>query len=300
MRHLLTATLAATLLGAVGCVEPLDAPGTTNPTLPKTDGEVMFDNDISPILEQKCASCHTGAPESTPTKFLGATGKADNYAKVTFDDGVIGGWDPALAALLTKGEHAGGAGPAWGANAAAKIEAWMVQEALDRNITIDPPVPPVPPGPPVYDARQALAKFAACMAYADWTSSQVYTWSQKRARGANGDDACADCHTDGAGGGSMPNDENRMFNLNRTELFIKHFFAVKPLDLGDLSKGYEVVINEVKLKDKATRQGDGHPDYTYNANDVYVQRLTDFYTKTKARLATCTTEPAFPEPPAGT
>ncbi len=295
MRHLLTATLAATLLGAVGCVEPIETPGTTNPTLPKTDGEIMFDEDISPKLEDKCGACHAGAPESTPTKFLGLAGASDNYVKITLDDGVIGGWNPELASLLTKGEHAGGAGPAWGANAEAKIVDWMAQEALDRNIDITPPVPPVPPGPPVYDARQALAKFSACMSYADWDSSQVYTWANKQALGGNGNDACSDCHTDGAGGFAMPNDKVRMFDMNRQELFIKSFFAAKPLDIGDLSKGYEIVINEVKLKDKSTRQGDGHPNYTYAANDVYVQRLTDFYTKTKARLATCTAEPAFPE-----
>ena len=143
MRHLLTATVAATLLGAVGCVEPIDN-GTTNPTLPKTAGEQQFDADVSPMLEQNCAGCHTGAPESTPTKFLGVAGKNDNYAKVTLDDGVIGGWNPALAGLLTKGEHADGQARAWTGSEAGMIEGWMGQEAIDRNITIDPPVPPPP------------------------------------------------------------------------------------------------------------------------------------------------------------
>ena len=121
MRHLLTATFAATLLGAVGCVEPIDQ-STTNPTLPKTNGELQFDSDVSPMLEQVCAGCHTGAPESTPTKFLGMAGQADNYAKVTFDDGVIGGWNPALAGLLTKGEHADGTARAWTGSAVRLLD----------------------------------------------------------------------------------------------------------------------------------------------------------------------------------
>lgn len=302
MRHpvigtLATAPLAALALAAVGCVEPLDN-GTTNPTLPKTAGEQQFDSDVSPMLEQKCASCHTGAPESTPTKFLGQAGKADNYAKVTFDDGVIGGFNPALAALLVKGEHADGQAPAWSASQAAKIEDWMAQEAIDRNLTIDPPVPPPPPGPPVLDARQALAQFSACMAYADWTSSQMFTWANKQARdGNNNNNPCSDCHSSGAGGAYLINDETMMFDMNRQELFIKNFFAVQPKDLGDLTKGYEVIINEDKLKAKATRQGDGHPNFTYNDQDVYVQRLKDFYNKTKTRLATCTTAPDFPPVP---
>ena len=297
MRHLLTATFAAaTLLGAVGCVEPIDN-GTTNPTLPRTSGELQFDSEVSPMLEQTCAGCHTGAPESTPTKFLGAVGKNDNYAKVTFDDGVIGGWNPALAGLLTKGEHAEGQARAWTGSEAGTIESWMQQEAIDRNITIDPVVPPPPPGPPVYDARQALAKFSACMTYADWTSSQMATWANKQANGNNGNNPCSDCHSSGAGGAWMNRDEAEMFAMNRQELFIKNFFAVKPKDIGDLTKGYDVIINEAKLLSKATRQGDGHPNFTYNANDQYVQRLTSFYDLTKARLATCIATPDFPPAP---
>ncbi len=296
MRHLLTATFAVSLLGAAGCVEPIDS-GTTNPSLPKTAGEQQFDADVSPMLEQNCAACHTGAAESTPTKFLGLSGKPDNYAKVTLDDGVIGGWNPALAALLTKGAHADGQARAWTASEAGRIMDWMGQEAIDRNLTIEPPVPPPPPGPPIYDGRQALAKFSACMAYADWTSSQMGTWANKQANGNNGNNPCSDCHSSGAGGAWMSRDDAEMFAMNRQELFIKNFFAVKPKDLGDLSKGYDVIVNAAKLMAKATKQGDGHPNFNYAANDQYVQRLTDFYTKTEARLATCAAPPEFPPLP---
>lgn len=295
MRHLLTATVAATLLGAVGCVEPIDN-GTTNPTLPKTAGEQQFDAEVSPMLEQNCAGCHTGAPESTPTKFLGVAGKNDNYGKVTLDDGVIGGWNPALAGLLTKGEHADGQARAWTGSEAGMIEGWMGQEAIDRNITIDPPVPP-PPVVTTLDARQALAKFSACMTYADWTSSQMGTWAVKQANGNNGNDPCSDCHSSGAGGAWISIDDAEMFAMNRQELFIKNFFAVKPLDIGDLAKGYEVIVNDPKLLSKSNRQGDGHPNFNYNANDQYRLRLQDFYTKTAARLATCTATPDFPPAP---
>ncbi len=296
MRHLLTATAFATLLGVVGCVEPIDN-GTTNPTLPKTSGEQQFDAEVSPMLEQVCAGCHTGAPESTPTKFLGVVGSSDNYGKVTFDDGVIGGWNPGLAGLLMKGEHDEGRARAWTASEASVIEGWMGQEAIDRNITVDPPVPPPPPGPVVLDARQALAKFSACMTYADWTSSQMATWGTKQANGNNGNNPCSDCHSSGAGGAWLSRDEAEMFAMNRQELFIKNFFAVKPKNIGDLTQGYEVIINDVKLESKATRQGDGHPNFSYAANDAQRLRLIDFFTKTTARLETCMATPDFPATP---
>lgn len=299
MRHLLTASAATALLGFVGCVEPIDTGdrSTTNPTQPKTAGEEQFEADISPMLEQACAVCHTGAPESVPTKFLGAVGPADNYAKVTFDDGVIGGWNPDLAALLIKGEHDEGRARAWTGSEAGRILDWMQQEAIDRNIEVEPPVPPPPPGPPVYDARQALAKFSACMTYADWTSSQMATWAVKPAQGNNGNDPCSDCHSSGAGGAWLSRTDPEMFDMNRQELFIKNFFAVKPKNLGDLSQGYEVIINHVKLQAKATRQGDGHPNFNYAANDQYRLRLEDFYQKTVARLETCAQPPEFPATP---
>jgi hypothetical protein len=296
MRHLLTATALVSLLGVAGCVEPIEN-GTTNPSLPKTAGEQQFDADVSPMMEQVCGVCHTGSPESVPTKFLGVAGAADNYAKVTFDDGVIGGWNPALAGLLIKGEHDEGRARAWTASEAGRIEDWMGQEAIDRNIEVEPPVPPPPPGPPVYDARQALAKFSACMTYADWTSSQMATWAIKPAQGLNGNDPCSDCHSSGAGGAWLSRDEAEMFDMNRQELFIKNFFAVKPKNLGDLSQGYDVIINDVKLATKATRQGDGHPNFNYGANDTYRLRLQDFYQKTAARLDGCAAAPEFPTLP---
>jgi cytochrome c553 len=299
MRHLLTATALVSLAGLAGlggCVEPIDS-GTTNPSLPKTAGERQFDGDVSPMLEQVCAGCHTGAAESTPTKFLGQVGASDNYAKVTFDDGVIGGWNPALAAILTQGEHDDGLARAWTAAEAGRIEDWMAQEAIDRDILIEPPVPPPPPGPAVYDARQALAKFSACMTYADWTSSQMATWANKQANGNNGANPCSDCHSAGAGGAWMSRDEAEMFAMNRQELFIKNFFAVKPKNLGDLTQGYEVIINDAKLLMKSTRQGDGHPNFNYTDGDTYRQRLVDFYQKTTARLETCTAAPDFPTAP---
>lgn len=298
MRHLVTTALSLSFatLAIAACVEPIDS-GTTNPTLPKTSGEQQFDADVAPMLEQNCAGCHAGSPDAAPTKFLGQAGKSDDYAKVTFDDGVIGGWNPALAALLTQGEHADGQARAWTASEAGRIEDWMAQEAIDRNIIIEPPVPPPPPGPPVYDARQALAQFSACMTYADWTSSQMATWATKQANGTNGNNPCSDCHSSGAGGAWMSRDEADMFAMNRQELFIKNFFAVKPKNLGDLSQGYEVIINDAKLLAKSQKQGDGHPNFNYAANDTYRLRLVDFYTKTKARLETCTATPEFPPAP---
>lgn len=292
-RNLILATALVAAAGAAGCVgslEPNPGDDTTvdAPTTQASAGRTMFDRDVKPMLESNCASCHAGAVGSQPYKFLGVAGDTDDYDKVTGDPGINGGWQPSLASLLTQGAHEG---PAFSDAEKAKITAWMTQEATDRNVDLSNPPPPPTNGP--LSARQALAQWSACMQLQDWTDSQVFQWANK---GTNNNGPCTTCHTNGAGAYYATGDANEMFTMNRQEIFIKTFFAVAPKNLADPSQGYEVVVNEAKLCAKGAGDGQSHPNYNCNGGNQMTY-LRDFYTRTKARLASCTTPPGFPPPP---
>jgi len=129
--------LAAVLVvtGCVGTLEPYD-PGGGGDDVGGPDGggggaaRQMFDSDVTPMLSQFCASCHTGVAGSAPLKFLGPGAIADYYGSITAQPAVVGNFVPTSATLLTKGAHEGA--PAWTATQADAISAWLLAEATER------------------------------------------------------------------------------------------------------------------------------------------------------------------------
>jgi hypothetical protein len=298
-RTSLTATILLAVLGAAGCVgslEPMtgdddddDTPADVDAgTVPASAGRQLYDRDLAAMVEQECAACHAGAVGTQPYKFLGAVGNsADNYDALVSDQAVIGGWNPALATILTRGAHDG---RAWTDAEKAKFSAWMAQEAMDRNVDLSNP-PPAPTNGPL-SARQALAQWSACMQLTDWTAANVVQWANK---GTNNNGPCRQCHNNGAGALFANNNAEQMFEMNRQEIFIKSLFTVAPKNLADPTQGYEVVVNEQKLCQKGAGDGQAHPNY--NCQGGAMDALKNFYNTTKGKLASCTATPAFPTTP---
>lgn len=261
------------LVGA-GCVGdlPSDPPGDPIPP-PSATAREIFDTKVSPKLESTCAACHAG--QGTPTKFLGLAGKTDDYDTLTVNATLTGGWDPGQALLLTH-RHTGGE-PELDATAKAGIREWLLKESEDRA-----------DDPPMATPRDTLAKWSACMDPADWTASGMGTWAEK----TSGSGACMSCHHEGAGGFYATGDSLRMFEINRLESMIGFFFTVRQNGIEN-----EVVINEDRPCGRS-QGGVTHPGYV--CPDEYMDKLRDFYEKTKAGLPNCTAPAVFPAPPAPT
>lgn len=291
----MTVILAAGLGLGAGCTGGLDQmPPAGNPDAGVVEepdaapvaglARQIFDQDVAPVLASACASCHEGTVGSSPYKFMGEITPTDDYLAVTTDLAIVGGFNPALASILTKGDHDG---RAFTDPEKALFSAWMAQEVLDRGIDLSNP--PVPEPAAALTARQALAQWSACMQYSTWIDSQVFTWADK---GSN-NGPCRQCHNDGAGAFNANADESIMFDMNKKEIFIRSFFAVAPKDLANPAAGYHVVINTAKLCAKGQGDGQSHPNYNCNGGNQ-MGYLQDFYDRTYASLATCTAVPAFP------
>lgn len=282
MRTLLSTTMMLAAIAATGCVgtlEPdtnpgVDAGDDIDAPIAATAGRRAFDRDVQPLLTGNCAgsSCHEGT--GTPLKFLGTTSTDDNYTVLTAVEHtqLTGGYNPGSSMLLLKGAHQ--SVPAWTTPQADLIRGWLVQEAMDRGIDTSNPPNPVPTGP--LTSRQALAQFSSCMQYADWTSTQMYTWADK----GSGNGQCKACHGDSAGLFNTNDDDTVMFDMNRKELFIKSFFLVGLKDVAQPELGYTVYVNAAKFIAKGGGNGNSHPNFTYTNDNTYRPRLEAFHLAT--------------------
>lgn len=295
MRPIYFAAAFALALGSAACVGILDPmPGDDTPDPdpdPMSASRQMFERDVSPMLLSACAGCHVGPIDGIPLKFLGNSGVSGFYTAVTADVSITGGFNPGLSNLLRKGQHDGGNARAWTDPEKEIITAWLLSEATERGIEIDDSgIPPGGPAAPT-TSREALARWSACMTLEDWNQSQVYQWANKGSdRGQ-----CVSCHNQGAGGFYASANRQEMFEMNRYEIYIMTFFTARPKDITNPSLGYEVVVNEQKLRAKA--QAVGHPSYNADGGNQMTY-LRNFYNLTKARwdAGTCP-EGGFPTTP---
>jgi len=271
------AAILFALMGATGCVGTLAADDTGD-DFPPGSAREMFESDVSPMLESQCSSCHAGA-EVSPYKFLGAVGKTDNYTKLAGDPSMHGNWNPDASQFMLH-SHSGGE-PELTAASKSVIAGWLLLEADERGVVTEPPVEGA------RTARDALAKWSACMTEADWLASGMQRWADHSSSGGK----CLSCHSYGAGGYLAVADDTEMFNMNRYEIFIEFFFKAQPAAGGT----YEVVANTSHPCARADTAG--HPSYLCQANDPDVAALQDFYTRTRNALAACTETPGFPTPP---
>lgn len=292
MRTLLTPTLFATLLTAAGCVGTLDSgddDGNPDPQPTASLGRQQYDREVATVMAN-CSGCHESG--GSATAFLGAGGASDNYQVLTTTQrATIGDFNPSQAPVLIYGQNPAHAGPELTAAQAAIVEDWLVQEAMDRNIDISGTPPPAPAGR--VSSRQALAKFSACMNFGAWTENigglTMTSWATKQSNQGQ----CNSCHGAGDGAFYAYNDAQMMFDMNRTELFMRAFFTTKPINPNDPNSDFMVVPNMMKLKSKGSGAGGLHPNY--QIDDGYFTRLQAFYDTTQAGLAGCTATPQFPQ-----
>lgn len=274
----LAALLLAGLAGA-GCVGTLDQqmPADDDP-MPGQTAREIFDEEAQPALEAECQACHEGTG-AVPYKFMGLADAADDYDKLVNDAALHGGWDPVAATLLTKGVHDGGRAPAFSTDGGDAVRRWILQEAIER-----PDTPINPTGP--QNARDALAKFSACMKEADWNTTAVgIAWANHNSTGGG----CYSCHSQGAGAFIADIDSSRMFQLTRREIFIETMFK------GQQVSGVWTVVPSLRICNK--KSDPGHPGYVCDQLDADMQRIEDFVELTNAGLANCTEPAGFPTGP---
>ncbi|HTM21338.1 MAG TPA: hypothetical protein VL172_12545 [Kofleriaceae bacterium] len=294
-RSTLLATLAALTL-SIGCLGSLDTgpvqgddddDDTTAPDAGSaaSQGRSMFDLSVKPLMA-RCSSCHAGTA-TYPLQYLGPGPDAQYYDSLVAHPEVTGGFDPAIASLITKlqgGTHQGLAD--WTATEEQSISSWLLTEKEERGGGIgggddDPPVNS--------DSQQALAEWSGCMLKTNWDTAQMGTWSDKNAEGGT---VCSSCHNDGLQRFNANADNDTMFEMNKYEVFIISFFTVKT--------NLDSTVEVIPAYDKIVRMGNGstlHPTFNTDLADQYFVRLQNFYDLTKQAKTNGQCGPAvFPQP----
>jgi len=282
------AAIAAMTLGAcVGGIQGMPNPG--DDTGGGTAREI-FDNTVAPKLTAKCASCHVGPEISSTNMWLGPDGVSSYYDTLTNDRAVNGGFDPAAATLLTKGQHEG---PAWADAEKEVITTWLLAEQAERGVDTSPP----PAGNPNTSARGAEMAFAACLSvslqeYNDTQAYQVANMNTERGR-------CRQCHNGGAGGMWLDSTNNYevMFNKWQEEIFLVGTFQANLQ--GDNT--YKIVAAETKICNKGLEKDMSlgtHPSFDCQKNNgTNLLNLKTFVDQMNAKqLAGGCPAPAFKPP----
>ena len=130
----------------------------------------------------------------------------------------------------------------------------------------DPAVPPTP-----------LQQFLSCANVDDWADAQMESWASKIA-GAADDKICGDCHAGQLGIAFFVHPEVQTSFDGALERDMTGYF-VERVNLD----GSEEVVAAHSLHE-ANAAG-VHPEpYTYNPQDLFYQRLDQFFAATAARV----------------
>ena len=133
-------SLLASMLGSACQAAIIRAPGVPEDDEPPTidDPAAYFDDNVYPILQAQCASCHTDSSASAGAVFLDPAG--DYYASIwAYNDGALfvpgDGAGSLLVRKVTVDTHRGGT---VSDNDAATFRAWIDAEGESTT----PPPPP--------------------------------------------------------------------------------------------------------------------------------------------------------------
>jgi hypothetical protein len=252
----------------------------------------MFDQNVAPILQMKCSTCHADTTVPGPD-FLGTdkTNTAAYYTSITADPRFIT-TPPENSLLLLKGEHtgpafcspeeAGGTGSGRGCTPTTEksmVEAWLVQEGRERTGTMMPPTT----GSQPRTLEEAMTRFGACMDGAIWDQTYGATQETEVAYQQTTQGPCYACHSTGTAGSFLSqtshdpnNPATSTFDQNR--LMPDILKLVQPTYNTDGTLKDLVPADRWILKGQEATQGGTHP--TYNLSGTRQQALSSFLTQT--------------------
>jgi hypothetical protein len=294
MRNQIFAAVAMALLGAcVGGIDTTTPTGDDDTPTPTTTAKDQFVQTVQPILSAKCQSCHVGPETSTTNMFLGPDGVSSFYDTLVADRAVNGGFDPAAATILLKGQHEG---PALLPEEATAITSWLSAELTARGAPT-----PGPTGNGNKNPRTAEMAFASCMSVSltEYTTTKAYQVANLN----TGQGRCSSCHSPGGAGGqwlgTSPIVNNAatytdMLAKWQQEVFFTGVFQAQLQTDGV----YKIAAADTKIcnkgKEKANNLGTHPPfDCAQNGNAA-LTALKLFATQVQAKVDAA--DPACPAP----
>jgi cytochrome c553 len=208
--------------------------GGTGPAA--AEARKLFEDNVYPIVNGKCAACHSAAGASGNVTAFVATTKTDAYVTAVGYQAIVGDWTPTGAPILLKiTSPAGHQNLSYTQDEKDKITAWLAKE-LESRAGGGGPVTPTGESPA--EATVRLTKeWSGCMQLANFTAANMKAWGNMNA----GNSACKTCHNAGEYGNIADNVDNPFFTVISTnKYYMAQYFSA------DLSKGVadaKMIIN---------------------------------------------------------
>jgi hypothetical protein len=293
MRNILLAAVAATSL--LGCVGGIDMP--TSPPEQGVGGgagsgssaqaaRTAFETDVFPIIQTKCAACHTsGSPAGNVTGFVGAS-VSDAYTTAVGYQALVGDWTPADAPILTK--ISGGHNATYTPDEITKITNWLNLEVTARSSAGGTGTGSGTTGPESAAAAttRIINQWSGCMTLTNFSTANMKAWGNMKANNS----ACKTCHIAGEYGQiAMDVDDPFFTYLSTNKYLMSQYFSV------DLSGGVpaaKMIINTRSFTGvgQALPPHTEHPTFTL-AGSTGMAALQKFYDLTQANLTAGTCGP---------
>lgn len=271
IRYLLAAVLLAT--GCVGTLEPAADDVGDDDDVPAGSARQKFEDDVYPILNTKCGSCHkTTSQNATP--FVGASVSTGYVATVGFS-AVVGNFTTTGSPLYTRVVPGPHNGAVYSESDKAAISAWFALEIEERATDPGPGPGPTEETPAQATAR-IISEWSGCLKETDFTELNFgVTWANKGSNQGN----CEQCHTSGAYGFQATDDNLAMYEtVSTSKYYMLAYFAA---DLTDLSNP-KMVPNFKNFERVGLRQvpHQEHPSFNTQPNDTAFTVLQAIYDRT--------------------
>jgi hypothetical protein len=126
-----TTLLLVALTGCFASSEGKSPPG--NPPPDEPTARQLFEQNVYPILETRCAGCHgESAQAATSLGFMEATAAA-SYDRITQDTALVGDFSPTAAPILLQKDPTHAAMPHYTQGELDKITQWLSAELTERQ-----------------------------------------------------------------------------------------------------------------------------------------------------------------------
>lgn len=170
----------------------------------------LFDADVLPVLQSRCASCHAGANTIDGPDFMGA-GAADYHDTLVANRQLVN--TPKNSLLVLKGAHSG---PALSPGEAKSTRDWIQLRSGGDCATATTGDLNAPTDTKPTTLEDALERFGKCMHLLDWENTNAASIALQ----SSSEGPCRGCHNAGLAGVWMSSDPAAMWEINRKQPYL--------------------------------------------------------------------------------
>lgn len=279
---LLTAVMAAGLVGCVGGIDTTNPdptgsgsdPTTPDPTKPgdPAQSKTLFDANVYPVLAAKCKSCHSSTTPLPNAPGFVSPAATDGYSIAHGYGSLVGDLSPnaPILAIVVQGHN----GTSYTPDETSKITAWLAAELAARNSGTPPD-----DNSPGAQITKLQKEWSGCMTLTNFNTAKMVQWANLQTNDGNGNATCGSCHDNEEYNMLASTIPQKFFDgISQKSILMSQYFVVD-----SVTAPTKMIINTTQLNLVATAGTGhiGHRRFTLTGTQA-MTALTNFYNATMA------------------